>query len=85
MLTANAGFVNDFGMATQQKAIASIIQRVKLNILVGSVETTEVNIVKALRYKKGAARCPKPPDSSKNTQIAAFTTPQPAATSRWPM
>src|SRR4026209_1601604 len=54
MLIANAGFVNDFGMATQQKAIASIIQSDKLNILAGSVETTEVNIVKALRYKKGA-------------------------------
>ena len=41
-------------MATQQKAIASIIQSDKLNILAGSVETIEVNIVKALRYKKGA-------------------------------
>ena len=54
MLNANGGFVNAFAMATQQKAIASIIQRVKLNTLAGSVESIEVNIVKALRYKKGA-------------------------------
>jgi len=38
----------------QQKAIASIFQRVKLIILAGSVESIEVNIVKALRYKKGS-------------------------------
>ena len=40
--------------ATQQKAIAPLIQRVKLIILAGSVELIEVNIVKALRYKKGS-------------------------------